>query len=164
MQRHALLELECDGVDVQLNYPRDVESVFFFTEPDWLSEKMNHLTLGGKAKTLQQVLSAMCTAIGKHNEQSHSGQSGSEDDDDGEGGSDLSQSGGLGVSGYYGDDGARHFALSPMQYADLCVCLPSLFEFYMCGLMFWLRISVMWQRREKCLVKREYSWLKSWVQ
>jgi hypothetical protein len=50
LQRHACVELEHDGVDVKINYPRDKESVWFMTEPEWLSEEINVLILNNKLK------------------------------------------------------------------------------------------------------------------
>lgn len=40
--------LEHDGVEVKLNYPRDAASVWFATEPEWLSNDLNGDILSGR--------------------------------------------------------------------------------------------------------------------
>ncbi len=113
-ERHAHVELDCDSVDISINYPRDKDSVWFVTEPEWLAEALNVNILSGKLATLPSILGALTAAVARHNEQSDLVSS------DASNASDLAQSGGLGVSGFYeDDDGGRHFALGPQQYADL---------------------------------------------
>lgn len=58
-ERHATIELSLDGIGISMNYPRDKDSVFFITEPEWLGDDLNAQLIGGKLKTLDQILAAI---------------------------------------------------------------------------------------------------------